>query len=80
VTTLWEAARGIYSVALVASLVLLAWSMRPAFRVLRALAEAISHASRALEKQAQTAEAQAEQAKKIDEIHAAVCRPPKPPT
>jgi hypothetical protein len=72
VTTVWEVARGLYSVALVISLLLLARFAPVALRVLVGLTEALTLASRALLSAAASAESQVRMEAKIDEIRAAI--------
>jgi hypothetical protein len=72
----WEAARGLYSVALVIALVLVARFAPLALRVLAGLSEALTLAARALMAASASADALARVERKVDEIHAAVVKRP----
>lgn len=74
----WEVARGLYSLALVAALLLLARFAPLALRVLAGLSEALTLASRSLLASAASADALARVERKVDEIHGALCRRERP--
>jgi hypothetical protein len=78
-TGVWEAARGLYSLALVVALLYLARFAPLAFRVLASLAEALTLAANALRAATVSADTLARVEAKVDDIHRATVHERKPP-